>query len=563
MFPLACALRKSLREGYSLNTFRHDLIAALIVSLVALPLDMALAIAVGLPPQYGLYTAIVTGIIVPLLGGAPFQVSGPTAAFVVILAPIVSQHGLHGLIITTIISGILLILMGITKVGRYINYVPYPVTTGFTSGIAMVIATISLNDLLGLRIENLHGSYIEKVSVIASHMPSLYWPEALVGLVSLFIMFTSRFALPKVPPPVVGIAIGTLLTWVLNSHGFDIATLGSRFTFQWPDGSTGHGIPPFAPSFHWPNHIPGDLFAWPSYEELKILAVPSLVIATLGALESLLSATVADGIAGTRHAPNAELIAVGIGNVLSGLASGIPATGAIARTATNIHSGAKTPLASAMHALFIMIYVMLLARYMSYIPMSALAALLVTVAYRMSHYRQFVRTLRIAPGSDSLVLLVCFGFTVFIDMVAGVTAGVVLACLLLLKRLAALTSSGISTPPPHLNLPSNVLIYHINGALFFATAEKAFDRAGFMLDNVRTLIIDMLNVPLIDMTGLVAMKTMILDIAGRTERIILCGKPEITGKIIQKLPPELTKVSVADTLENAAMAALHGNSGRD
>lgn len=560
--PIAAALRESLKKGYSFSTFKSDAVAGLIVSLVALPLAMALAIAVGLPPQHGLYTAIVAGIAVPLLGGSMPQVSGPTAAFVVIVAPIVTEHGLRGLIITTLIAGVLLIALGITKLGRYINYVPYPVTTGFTSGIAVVIGTLALNDFLGLRIEALQGDYLHKLLLIIAHIPTLYWPEALVGIVSLLVMSISGRILPKVPAPVTGIAIGTLLAYLLQHYGFDIATIGNRFSYALPDGGTGQGIPPFLPSFHIPGFDDSELFASPSFAELKTLMVPALVIAALGALESLLSATVADGMAGTKHNPNAELVGVGIGNILSGLATGIPATGAIARTATNIHSGAKTPIASSIHAALILLYVVLLAPYLSYIPMAALSALLITIAYRMSHWRQFIRTVQIAPKSDTIVLIACFGFTVFIDMVAGVTVGVVLACFLLMKRIAHLTHSQVSHNATghhrklrHLSLPDDVMVYHINGLVFFGTVENALERLGSVAGDIRTLIIDMEDVPLIDMTGLVAMKNMILDIQKQNKFVILCGEQEITDKILQKLPPAAKRaLKIAETVEEAVHA---------
>lgn len=562
---IATALREALKKGYNFDTFKRDAIAGLIVSLVALPLAMALSIAVGLPPQHGLYTAIVAGIMVPLLGGSTFQVSGPTAAFVVIVAPIVSEHGLRGLIITTILAGGLLIALGIARLGRYINYVPYPVTTGFTSGIAVVIATLALNDFLGLHIDALQGDYLHKVALITQHLPTLYWPEALVGIVSLVVMACSGRILPKVPAPVIGIAAGTVLAYFLQRNGLDIATIGNRFSYALPDGGTGQGIPPFLPSLHLLGQDGSALFALPSLIELKALMVPALVIAALGALESLLSATVADGMAGTKHQPNAELVGVGIGNILSGLAAGIPATGAIARTATNIHSGAKTPLASSMHALLIMAYVLLLAPAMSFIPMASLAALLITVAYRMSHWRQFRRTIEIAPKSDTIVLIACFAFTVFIDMVAGVTVGVVLACFLLMQRVAHLTHSQVSHNATghhrklrHLALPDNVMVYHINGLVFFGTVENALERIGFVKGDIETLIIDMEDVPLIDMTGLVAMKTMIVDVQRKIKTVILCGDREVIGMILQKLPLSARhKLKVTETVDQVA-ALLEG-----
>lgn len=528
-FPIATALIKSMR-GYNFLTLRKDAASGLVVSLLALPLAMALSIAVGLPPQHGIYTAIVAGIAAALLGGSPVQVSGPTAAFVVIVAPIVAEHGLNGLVWCTILAGIILVIMGSAGLGRYINYVPYPVTTGFTAGIAVVIATLSLNDFFGLGLGQLKGGYIDKVQTIAEHLPGLNPYELAVGGITLLLILCAGKVTRLVPSTVIGIATGTLLAYVLSRYGTSIATIGSRFTYESAEGLR-HGIPPYPPQFH--------LLALPSYEDFKTLLMPSLVIAALAALESLLSATVADSMAGTKHNPNAELNGIGIANILSGLVSGIPATGAIARTATNIHSGAKTPIASVIHALLIMLYVLLLSSLIGYIPMSSLAALLLVTAYRMSHVKQFVRTIKIAPASDTVVLLVCFSLTVFVDMVAGVSVGFILASLLFMKRISELTEftlDGASRESRNeLGLPDNVMVYHIDGPLFFGTVEKAFERYRFVHDHVDCLIIDMERVPLIDMTGLVAMKSMLAGIAREGREVYLCGKWDITNRIMHKI----------------------------
>lgn len=283
-----------------------------------------------------------------------------------------------------------------------------------------------------------------------------------------------------------------------------------------------------------------------------------MVIAVLAALESLLSATVADSMAGTKHNPNAELNGIGIANILSGLASGMPATGAIARTAANIHSGAKTPVASIIHALLIMCYVLLLASLIGYIPMASLAALLLVTAYRMSHYKQFIRTIRIAPASDTAVLLTCFGLTVFVDMVAGVSVGIVLASLLFMKRISELTEftldgGSMESNSSSIVLPDNVMIYHINGPLFFGTVEKAFERYRFVHDHVDRLIIDMERVPLIDMTGLVAMKSMLSGIAREGREVHLCGKEDILKRILNKISdhPARAHVKTANSVQEA------------
>jgi len=425
-FPLATALRHGLR-GYNAQTLKHDFVAGIIVSLVALPLSMALAIAVGLPPQHGLYTAIVAGIACAVFGGSATQVSGPTAAFVVIVAPIVSDLGLHGIIWCQILAGALLILMGMTRMGKLIHLVPDAVTNGFTAGIAVTIATLSLNDFLGLGIEKLSGHYTEKAAMIISHLPNMNFAEFGTGLIALLLMIYFPRISKKIPAPIVGIGIATILAYNLGD-AVGIDTLLSRFSYALPDGGTGHGIPPYAPVFHFPGGV-DSLFKIPDSAELQILMMPALVIAALAALESLLSATVADKMAHTRHDPNAELNGIGIANIFSGLASGIPATGAIARTATNIHAGAKTPMAAIIHALLLLLYMLTLAPVISYMPMAALAALLLTTAWRMSHAHVFIDTLKHGKKQDIAILLTTFTLTVFIDMVAGVSAGMILAAM--------------------------------------------------------------------------------------------------------------------------------------
>ena len=548
-FPIATALRECIR-GYSFSIFRQDALAGLIVSLLALPLAMALAIAVGLPPQHGIYTAIVAGIAAALLGGSPTQVSGPTAAFVVIVAPIVSAMGLSGILWCTILSGIMLIAMGGVGLGRYINYVPYPVTTGFTAGIAVVIATLSLNDFLGLGVEKLGDHYLDKVTALASHISDIKPYESMIGMTTLLIILTFGKVTRAIPSTIVGILAGTLLAYFLSHQGIDIATIGSRFTYETASGLQ-HGIPPYPPHFELP--------ALPDSSQFKQIFLSAMVVAALAALESLLSATVADNIAGTKHNPNAELNGIGVANILSGLSGGIPATGAIARTATNIHSGARTPIASVIHALLIMAYVLLLAPLISYIPMTSLAALLLVTAYRMSHIRQFIRTVKIAPASDTLVLITCFGLTVFIDMVAGVAVGIVLAALLFMKRISELAEFNVASFRGNgsfahaSNLPDNVMMYRIDGPLFFGTVEKAFERYRFVHDHVDTLVIDMEHVPLIDMTGLVAMKTMLTGIAKEDRQVFICGKPDITNRILHKMADSNIKLHLhaATSVEEA------------
>ena len=550
--PLATALQESLENGYSFRTFMHDLGAAVVVSLVALPLAMALSIAIGLPPQYGIYTAIVAGILTPLLGGSIMQVSGPTAAFVVILAPIVAEFGLRGIIIAELMAGLILVLLAWAKLGRFISFVPYPVTTGFTSGIAVVIATLSLNDLLGLGIPQLEGSYVEKLGTLLQYLPNLHWPDVVVGLASLTVMFTGKYITRRVPSAVLGIGVGTLLSYLFSQINMGVATINSRFDFQIDEGLFSMAL---VPKFHW--FSPEEIFAWPQYSELTVLFMPAVAIAALAALESLLSATVADGMARTRHKPNAELWAIGISNIASAFASGVPATGAIARTTTNIKSGARTPIASSLHGVLILLYVGLFPKWIGYLPMASLAALLMLTAYNMSHYQQFIRILRIAHKQDVAVLLVCFGLTVFVDMVAGVTVGILLAALLFIQRVSAMAESSIeeSTNDAGEKLPANVMLYHMSGPLFFATVERTLDRTAFLRSRIDTLIIDMLQVPLIDMSGLVGVKNLLTSDVLTGKRIILCAKQDILSKILQKMAGEGVIVETATSVDEAIAKA--------
>jgi SulP family sulfate permease len=532
-FPLATALLSCLKT-YNRQTLRADLTAGLIVSLIALPLAMALSIAVGLPPEHGLYTAIVAGIVAALFGGSTTQVSGPTAAFVVIVAPIVAKYGLHGLIWCQIMAGTALIILGMLRLGKFINYVPYPVVTGFTAGIAVTIATLALNDFFGLGIRQLEGHYIDKAYTIIAHLPGLHLPDFIVGVVTLLgLVFAPRLA-PKIPAAVFGISLGFAAAWVLQQSGMTVDTLFSRFSYTAEDGAVLQGIPPYAPKLHLPG---GDaLFALPDYAEFKSLLMPALVIAALAALESLLSATVADGLARTRHDPNAELNGIGLANIFSGLAAGIPATGAIARTAANIQAGGKTPLSSVFHALFLLLYVMTLAPYISHIPMASLAALLIGVAWRMSHAPQCLMILKLAPRSDSAVLITCFLLTVFVDMVAGITVGMVMAALLFMRRIAILTDISLHTSETDDSLPENVLVYRIDGPLFFGTIGKTLESSiADARDTDKKIIVDLTHVPMIDMTGMMAMTVFLGSQVRGGREVVICGKAHVTDKILLKL----------------------------
>jgi SulP family sulfate permease len=518
-FPLfATALRESWRAGYAWPQFRGDLSAGLTVGVVAIPLSMALAIAVGAPPQQGLYTAIVAGIIIALFGGSRVNISGPTAAFVVILLPITHQYGLGGLLIATVMAGIILLIMGLARMGQLIEYIPYPVTTGFTAGIGVVIATLQLKDFLGLETGALDGHYLDKLGVLLGALPTAHWPDLSIGVLTLAVLLIwPRLKIP-VPGPLVALFIASVAAWLgqLWLPEFHPDTIGSRFTYQ-VGAAVGHGIPPLLPHFVLPWNLPGP-DGQPiglSFGMISALLGSAFAIAMLGAIESLLCAVVADGMTGNRHNSNAELIGQGLGNIVAPFFGGISATAAIARTATSIRSGAVSPVASIIHALLVLAVILSLSNWLAYVPMAALAALLLIVAWNMSEAPHFVRLLRISPRSDVAVLLTCFSLTVLFDMVIAVTAGIVLAALLFIRRMAELTGTQLLDHRQHEHLgelPAHIAVYDINGPLFFGAAEKAMRTLRVVNNQIKGVVLDMSDVTMMDITGIMALESLIKNL---------------------------------------------------
>jgi sulfate permease, SulP family len=512
---LAYALRESFQQGYSLDHLRRDISSGIVVGIIAIPLSMALAIATGVPPQHGLYTAIVAGILIALTGGSRFNISGPTAAFVVILLPIVSSYGLGGLLIASVMSGIILIIMGLSRMGKFIEYIPYTVVMGFTAGIGVVIATIQVKDFLGLVVENVDGHYIEKLTALITALPSFRVEDLIIGCITLIILLNWSRVNSKIPGHLVALIVGTLVALFLGAvwTDFTVSTIGSRFEYD-INGQQGTGIPQLPPFLVLPWNLP-DSNGQPiglSFELIRNLLAPAFTIAMLGAIESLLCAVVADGIAGTRHNPNSELIGQGIGNVVTPFFGGIPATAAIARTAANIRSGGTSPISAIVHALVILLAIVALADWFSYVPMAALAALLFVVAWNMSEVKHFIRILNTAPRSDVAVLLTCFGLTVLFDMVLAVGVGLILASLLFIRRMAELTGTELVSTSEHerlKDLPEQISVYEIKGPLFFGAAEKAIKTLHQIDPSVKVLIIDMNSVPMIDMTGIIALESLL------------------------------------------------------
>jgi sulfate permease, SulP family len=543
------ALRRTFAQGYTIDRLRKDALAGLVVGIVALPLSMALAIAVGVAPQHGLYTAIVAGIVVALTGGSKHQVTGPTAAFIVILAPITSKYGFSGLLTAGLMAGVLLVAMGAMRLGRFIEFIPYPVTTGFTAGIATVIATLQVKDVLGLPVAKLPDGYVEKIDAMwgARHGASV--AELVVAAATLALLLLWPRVTKTVPAPLVAIVLISVVATLLGRAvpAFHVATIGSRF----PGGI--------------PQQPPLPMLPWGSggmtFTKFRELLSPALAIAVLGAIESLLSAVIADAMTGKKHDPNGELLGLGLGNIVAPFFGGIAATGALARTATNIRAGATSPFASVIHSLAVLAMILVAAPLVSYVPMAALAALLLLVAYNMSDLRHVVHIVRVAPRSDAAVLLTCFVLTVVFDMVVAISVGVVLAALLFMKRMSELTRSRVLAPASDTDesrsLPKDVSVYEIAGPLFFGAAERAMGAIETAGVGARVVVLALGTVPVIDATGLVALESAIERLRVAKKLVVISGPLPEPRSVFDKahLEVEHEHVFLSDTLESGIALA--------
>ncbi|HEX5012325.1 MAG TPA: C4-dicarboxylic acid transporter DauA [Planctomycetota bacterium] len=538
---LAAALRERLAEGYRGADLRADLMAGAVVGIVALPLSMALAIASGVPPQYGLYTAIIAGALIALLGGTRTNVSGPTAAFVVVLSPISARFGLSGLVLASFMAGGLMLAMGWLRLGRLIQFIPHPVTTGFTAGIAVVIAMLQVKDLLGLHVAVMPEHFLERLAALVGALPTWRAPDLAVGAGTLLLLVVWPRVTRRVPGPLIALAAAGAAAWALATWapGLSVDTIATRFSAV-ADGVLEHGIPRTPPHFVLPWLLPGpDGSPVPlSLNLLRALMGPALAIALLGAIESLLCAVVADGMAGTRHDPDVELVGQGLGNIVAPFFGGFAATGAVARTATAIRAGARSPLASFFHALFVLAAVLALAPALSWLPMAGLAALLIHVAWGMCDARHFAHIVRVAPRSDVAVLLTCFSLTVVFDMVVAVSVGIVLAALLFMREMAEIAGARPLEGEHHhfKDLPPGVIVYEITGPLFFGAAEKAalaIARSGGR-GSVRAVVLDMEDVPAMDVTGLVALESAIGKLRGIGITVVLAGVRSQPSSVLRR-----------------------------
>jgi len=536
------------REGYSLASLRADLVAGLTVAIVALPLSMAIAIASGVTPERGLFTAAVGGFLISALGGSRFQIGGPAAAFTVLVAATVARQGVDGLLLATFMAGIFLVLIGLLRLGSYVKFLPYPVTVGFISGIAAILFVGQVGDLFGLHMANNPADILPKLEALGAALPTLNASAAAVSIATILVIVGLRRFAPQLPGILIAVVLGALASWALK---LPIDTIGTRFG----------GIPSMLPSP-----------ALPAFSLAKIQAVlPDAVsFALLGAIESLLSATVADGMTGRRHRSNMELVAQGIAHMGSAVFGGICATGTVARTATNVRSGARSPLAGMFHAAFIVLFMLVAAPLAAYIPLAGLAGVLVIVAWNMAEKQAFATLIRTSRG-DALVLLTTFGLTVFMGLTQAIVAGFALSTLLFIHRLAQTTNIEAHLPPIAEDRPdledrrgpydasmatdADVAVYRISGAFFFGAAPMVSSVLDRIADRHKAFVLDFAAVPFIDSTAANAIEV-IARKAGRSGvLLVISGANQAIASDLQSHGVTAPHAIFATTLDEAVAAA--------
>jgi len=502
-------------RSYNKQLFFSDVTSGITVGIVALPLAIAFGIASGVSPNNGIITAVIAGFIISALGGSRVQIGGPTGAFIVIVYGIVQKYGMDGLMIATIMAGVILVIMGFMKLGTLIKFIPLPIITGFTSGIALIIFTTQIKDLLGLNITELPSEFLSKIPVYINNITSFKNDTLIVSFVSLSIIIGLAKYIKKIPSTFIALIVGTAIAHIF---GLNVETISSRF------GELSGSIPsPQFPVF--------------TYDKVFELAGPAFTIAILAAIETLLSAVVADGMIGGRHRSNMELVANGAANLVTPLFGGIPATGAIARTVTNIRNGGRTPVAGITHSVVLLLILLFFGQYAGMIPMCVLASILVVVAYNMSEWREFIAQLKM-PKSDVVVLLTTFFLTVIFDLTIAIEVGMVLSAMLFMKRMAEVTNVGVisrefddklETDDTGVNsiqnkhIPKGVIIYEINGPFFFGAASKFKEALRVVNKQAKVLILRLRNVPAIDSTGIATLEDFYYDCKKNNTVLVLSG----------------------------------------
>ena len=531
-------------RDYNLHKFQLDLLAGITVGLVALPLAMAFAIASGLTPQAGIYCAIVTGFLISLLGGSKTQIGGPTGAFVVVVAGIVAAHGVSGLFLCTMMAGVLLVVMGATGMGTAVKFIPRPIVIGFTNGIAVLIASTQVKDFLGFNLDKVPGVFTQRVAALAANFHTLSYSATGLALATVIIMVVCRAVSNRIPGPIVALLLTTVVVYFFK---LPVATIGSRFG----------GIPSALPRLHLPAFRP---------ELINGLLGPAFTVAMLGAIESLMSAVVADRMSNDRHNPNVELIGQGVANIFSPLFGGLPATGAIARTATSIRSGAQTPVAGMIHSLTLLAILLFAAPLVSYVPMCALAGILMIVAYNMGEWREIPQLLKLTK-TDISIWLVTFALTVFADLTVAVEAGMILAALLFISRVASTTTVSqvtddyIEDGRAHIlqdkEMPYYATIFRIHGPFLFGATDKISVVTEKIHNLPPVVILRLRNMTALDATGLFALEEVAKTLHANKRTLILCGAREQPAKLIHQAEFEeiIGSENICENVEHALRRA--------
>lgn len=535
-----------LRVGYSSKTFQADAIAGLTVAIVALPLAMALGIASGASPDKGLITAVIAGFLISALGGSRVQVGSPTGAFVVVVFNVIATHGYDGLLIATLMAGIILIIAGVFKLGQMIKFIPHPVVTGFTAGIAVIIASSQVKDFLGLSLKSVPADFWPKWQAYFGVLSSTQLTTVCVGVGALFTIIVLRKFAPRLPGFLIAVLLSSVVVSVLN---LPVDTVGSRF----PDMPSGLPLPSL------PNL---------SIAKIQEVLPSAFTIAFLAGIEALLSAVVADGMIGTRHRSNQELIGQGVANIASALFGGLPATGAIARTATNIKAGAKTPIAGILHAVFLLLFILFAAKLMAYVPMAALAAILFIVAWGMSEYERFIALLSM-PNSDRGVLLLTFGLTVFVDLTVAIGVGVTVASLIFMARMSEAVqiengddiNSDMNLDDEDISqrdaLPNSVEVFRITGPFFFGVAGELLDALRRVGQTPKVIILRMRLVPLLDASGVSGVSEFVTQAKLASAQVIFSGVQSQPKEMLARghIDEELLGVHFAENYTEAVAKA--------
>lgn len=544
--PLAKAIRETWEQGYRFPDFFADLGAGLSIGIIAIPMTMAVAIACGVQPEHGLYGAIIAGPLIGLLGGSRLSISGPVAELAVLIYPVVYQFGFGGLMLVTWMAGLILLAMGLAKLGRVIEFIPYPVTTGFIAGTGVVICALQIKDFFGLDLLVQPKYFVDRLLGLAAAFPSWKIGDTTIGILTLIVMiFWPRLKL-RIPAHLIAMVVGSLAGMALPmiSPEWSLETIGSRYG----------GIPQTLPQLL---SFKGTL----DLEAIRILFGSAFAIAMLCSIKALLCAVVLDGMTGTKHNPNAELIAHGIGNLVLPFFGGIASTSALSRSVANLRVGARSPVAAVIHGISILFVILIFSPMLSYLPMAALAALLLMAAWQIFDFQHCLQIVRVGTRSDVAVLLICFGLTVLLDMVIAVGVGMVLAALLFMKQMANITGGRWLLEAKHWNmkkrLPAHVMVYEVSGPLFFGAAEKAMSTLREHSSGLKVLILQMHGVPTIDISGVVALQSALESLHQKRIFVILSEVQAQPMEALKRagLEPDGEKLAICENMQNSIQLA--------